>query len=79
MKKNLLTLAAALLVATSAWAQRFQFGSLYFNIIDDINKLVEVTYENNSGTNYPDLSGHLEIPDRVYRNLHGYTDRRRCV
>ena len=32
MKKNLLTLAAALLVATSAWAQRFQFGSLYFNI-----------------------------------------------
>ena len=68
MKKNLLTLAAALLVATSAWAQRFQFGSLYFNIIDDINKLVEVTYENNSGTNYPDLSGHLEIPDRVYRN-----------
>ena len=67
MKKNLLTLAAALLVATSAWAQRFQFGSLYFNIIDDINKLVEVTYENNSGTNYPDLSGHLEIPDRVYR------------
>ena len=68
MKKKLLTLAVALLAATGAWAQRFQFGSLYFNIIDDINKLVEVTYENNSGTNYPDLSGHLEIPDRVYRN-----------
>ena len=43
MKKNLLTLAAALLVATSAWAQTFTAENLKYKVTDATAKTVELT------------------------------------
>ena len=69
MTRKLFTFALALLVAGSARAYDFKAGDLYYNIIDEAAKTVEVTYEEfYSSNNYSSLSGAITIPAAVTYN-----------
>ena len=69
MKKTLCIFTLAMLVAGSAWAQRFQSGELYYNITNETAKTVEVTYEEYySPNNYSSLSSTVSIPATVTYN-----------
>ena len=75
MKKNVFTFALALLTATSAWAYDFKAGDLYYNITDEANKTVEVTYEYEwyESNNYSSLPGVVSIPETVSYNSTTYS------
>ena len=69
MKHKILTFALALLTAASAWAYDFKVNGLCYNILSSTE--VEVTYENieSETSNYPALSGAVNIPASVtYEN-----------
>ena len=69
MTRKLFTFALALLAAASAWAYDFKSGDLYYNITDESNKTVEVTYELlYTSDNYSSLSGAVTIPETVSYN-----------
>ena len=74
MKKNVFTFALALLVAASAWAYDFKSGDLYYNIIDEAARTVEVTYEDYwDSNNYSSLPGVVSIPETVSYNSTTYS------
>ena len=69
MKHKILTFALALLTAASAGAYDFKVNGLCYNILSSTE--VEVTYENieSETSNYPALSGAVNIPASVtYEN-----------
>ena len=57
-----------------AWAQRFQSGDLYYNITNDTERTVEVTYQSNymSPGNYIGINS-VYIPETVTYNSINYT------
>ncbi len=67
MKKLLFTLLALLMAVPSLWAQDFEVNGIYYNITDETNKTVAVTFLGNSN-NYSYYSGRVVIPERVYYN-----------
>ena len=75
MKKNVFAFALALLTAASAWAYDFKSGDLYYNITDEANKTVEVTYEYQwfESNNYSSLPGAVSIPETVSYNGINYS------
>ena len=71
--KKLFTFIFSLFVATNVWSYDFKSGNLYYNIIDEDAKTVEVTYEVYGGSdNYSSLSGELYIPASVNYNGSDY-------
>lgn len=69
--KKLFTFIFSLFVATNLWSYDFKSGNLYYNIIDEDAKTVEVTYDENEG--YSSLSSELYIPASVKYNGSDYT------
>ena len=66
-RSKLLALTLALMASVSSFAYNFGDDGLFFNIIDNDNKLVEVTYQHErSEENYSKLT-HVTIPDTVLR------------
>ena len=66
--KHLLT-ALLLMVATVANAHFFEVDGIYYNIIDETNKTVEVTYRGYSYSGYDDeYTGYVIIPKTVTYN-----------
>jgi len=66
-RSKLLALTFALVASVSTFAYDFGDDGLFFNIIDNDNKLVEVTYQHErSEENYSKLT-HVTIPDTVLR------------
>ena len=66
-RSKLLALTLALMASVSTFAYDFGDDGLFFNIIDNDNKLVEVTYQHErSEENYSKLT-HVTIPDTVLR------------
>lgn len=74
MKQTLSTFIIALLVASNISAYDFQAGDLFYNITDETNKTVEVTYEMmQSPTNYSLLPEEVIIPETVINNETEYS------
>ena len=64
--KKAFTFALALLATASAWAYDFKSSDLYYNIIDEAAKTVEVTYEYYwDSNNYSSLPSAVTIPETV--------------
>ncbi|MBO7301672.1 MAG: leucine-rich repeat domain-containing protein, partial [Bacteroidaceae bacterium] len=69
--KHLFT-ALLLLCTTVATAHDFEYDFIYYNITDESNKTVEVTYRESSYSAYSnEYTGNVVIPERVAYN--GYT------
>ena len=67
LRSKLLVFTLALMASVSTFAYNFGDDGLFFNIIDNDNKLVEVTYQHErSEENYSKLT-HVTIPDTVLR------------
>ena len=64
MKKSLFLLLALLTVSFSVSAYDFMVGGLCYNKNSD-GTTVTLTYQNNSGPRYSNLSGNLTIPSTV--------------
>ena len=65
--RKFFVLTLALMASAISFAYNFGDGGLFFNIIDQENKLVEVTYQiERSEENYSNLT-HVTIPDTVMR------------
>lgn len=74
MKQTLSTFIIALLVSSNISAYDFQAGDLFYNITDETNKTVEVTYEMmQSPTNYSLLPEEVIIPETVVNNETEYS------
>ena len=76
MKKlNLLFTALLLLCSVgTATAHDFEVNGIYYNITDDTNKTVEVTYQGASYSHYPDeYTGSVVIPESVTYNGSTYS------
>lgn len=70
--KELRFIIAVLLSSCAALAHAFVSEGLHYKIIDDIEKLVEVTYEYKNDTlNYYNRS-HIDIPGYVQHNMQTY-------
>ena len=68
MKTKLVSLFVALFATTALWAYDFQSGDLYYNIISESDKIVEVTYQKQySSDNYKGLTSGT-IPTSVTYN-----------
>ena len=66
MNKKLLALAATgLLCATGVSAHDFEVDGIYYNIMSEEDKTVEVTYQGGAYTYYEEYSGAVNIPDTV--------------
>ena len=66
--KHLLT-ALLLMVATVAMAHDFEVGGIYYNILSEEEKTVEVTYRGNSCSSYSnEYTGSVDIPSSVISN-----------
>lgn len=66
-------LASALLGAADASAYDFQYGDLFFNILSEDMRTVEVSYKSAIASSQADyVVGELEIPDRVIYFNRGY-------
>lgn len=62
--KRLLSFLLTLVVALCSYAYDFQYGGIYYNVTDDVNKTVEVT----KVPNYNYYSGDIVIPNTVTYN-----------
>ena len=66
--KHLFT-ALLLMVATVAMAHDFEVGGIYYNILSEEEKTVEVTYRGNSCSSYSnEYTGRVDIPSSVISN-----------
>ena len=71
MKTRLLTfiIAFIFIMTGSAWAYGFKYGDLYYEITDETNRTVRVTFERferyMDTDNYSSLSGSVTIPEIV--------------
>ena len=63
--RNLLMLAAVLSVSANALAYDFEVDGIYYNILSEYDKTVEVTYRS---YNYNSYSGDVVIPEQVQYN-----------
>ncbi len=69
MKRTILTLFALVMATASLWAHDFEVDGIYYNITDETNKTVAVTYRGSSADNYTnEYSGHVIIPASVTYN-----------
>ncbi len=69
MKKLFLTLFALVIATASLWAEDFSVDGIYYNITDEANKTVEVTYRGSSYSSYSnEYSGSVTIPSSVTYN-----------
>lgn len=60
MNKRNFIFIIILLITSSLWAQKFQYGNLYYEIIDETNKTVQVAYQEQK-----EISNSLIIPTTV--------------
>ena len=66
--KHLLT-ALLLMVATVAMAHDFEVGGIYYDILSEEEKTVEVTYRGDSYSSYSnEYAGRVDIPSSVISN-----------
>ncbi len=66
MKKLFLTLFALMMATASLWAEDFSVNGIYYNITDETNKTVEVTYRGSKYNSYSnEYSGKATIPSSV--------------
>ena len=68
--KKMLGLAALLSVSVNANAYDFETNGIYYNILSQDNKTVEVTYRD---TEYKSYSGDVVIPEKVTYNNETYS------
>jgi hypothetical protein len=67
--KKLFTLFLALVATTALWAEDFLVNGIYYNILTDKTKEVEVTYRGSSYDSYDnEYSGSVTIPSAVTYN-----------
>lgn len=67
--KHLLT-ALLLMVATVAMGHDFEVGRIYYNILSEADKTVEVTFKGDSYSSYEEYTGSETIPAIVtYNNV----------
>ena len=63
-----------LLCSTVAMAHDFEVDGIYYNIINESDKTVEVTYKGNSYDSYSDeYTGTVSIPESVTYNGNNYS------
>ena len=73
MRTKLISLLVALCAASNLFAYDFKYGDLYYNITDDTNHTVEVTYQQiASYNNYNGLKS-VTIPATVYNGTYSVT------
>lgn len=67
--KKLFTLFIALVATTALWAEDFEVNGIYYKILTDKTKKVEVTYRGSSYDSYDySYSGSVTIPSSVTYN-----------
>lgn len=67
--KKLFTLFLALVATTALWAHDFVVNGVYYNILTDKTKKIEVTYRGSSYDSYDnEYSGSVTIPSAVTYN-----------
>jgi hypothetical protein len=67
--KKLFTLFLALVATTALWAHDFEVNGIYYKILSDKTKKVEVTYRGSSYDSYDnEYSGSVTIPSAVTYN-----------
>ena len=74
MNKKLLALAATgLLYTTGVSAHDFEVDGIYYNIMSEEDKTVEVTYQGDTGNSFKEYSGDVTIPEIVSYNSQNYS------
>ena len=73
MKKKHLFTAFLLLCSAVAVAHNFEADGIYYNIIDDVNKTVEVTYKGYDAWEIEEYIGNVIIPEKVSYDGQVYT------
>ena len=74
ISKALLTISLMLTTCLQSLAHNFEVDGIYYNVIDEDNKKVEVTYEGNSFPDYTtEYSGSIEIPSSVTHSSTTYS------
>ena len=74
ISKALLTISLILTTCLSTLAHNFEVDGIYYNVIDEDNKKVEVTYEGSSFPDYTtEYSGSIEIPSSVTHSSTTYS------
>ena len=74
MNKKLLALAATgLLCTTGVSAHDFEVDGIYYNIMSEEDKTVEVTYLGDTGDSFKEYSGDVTIPEIVSYNSQNYS------
>ena len=68
-----LMLIAVLLTGSHAFAHDFDVDGIYYNILSETDKTVEVTYKGNSSTSYIEYSGSKIIPEKLVYNGDTYS------
>ena len=63
--KKIFSLLIFTLCALSIWAEDFQVNGIYYKILTDKTKEVEVTYRGTSYSSYDEYSGSVTIPETV--------------
>lgn len=73
MKTTIKLLSALLLTMTSflGYAYDFEYDGLYYNILSESDRTVEVTYQKLGGSSY--MSGDIVIPQKVLHTSRTYT------
>ena len=72
--KHLFTSILFLLCSTVATAHEFEVNGIFYNITDETNKTVEVTYKGNSYNEYSkEYTGSVVIPENVTYNGNTYS------
>ena len=66
-------LIAVLLTGSHAFAHDFDVDGIYYNILSETDKTVEVTYKGNSSTSYIEYSGSKIIPEKLVYNGDTYS------
>ena len=68
-----LMLIAVLLTSSYAFAHDFEVDGIYYNILSETGKTVEVTYKGNSPASYIEYSGSKIIPEKLVYNGDTYS------
>ena len=72
--KKLFTLLFALVATTALWAHDFKVDGIYYSILNDKTKEVEVTYQGKYSDSYSnEYSGSVTIPSTVTYNSKTYS------